>query len=77
MKGSRRQRREEDDRRAAEAAAVAADVTCPDCGRVFAGAAALAIGHDQGRCLPDEAYGQLVRLPGGRWAERWRHPGRR
>jgi len=50
------------------------DVACTACGREFEGVAAFTVHADAGRCLPDGAHGQLVQLPGGRWAERWRHP---
>jgi hypothetical protein len=66
MRGRRRQRRQ-------VLAEAAADVECTGCGRRFEGLAAFQV-HADGRCLPDGAYGQLVRLPDGRWSERWRHP---
>lgn len=67
MRNRRRQRRE------AEAAAER-DYACTSCGRRFEGLAAYQVHADRGRCLPDGAHGQLVQLPDGRWAERWRHP---
>lgn len=56
-------------------AAALADYRCDLCERVFAGLAAFQVHADYGRCLPDGACGQLVRLPDGRWAECWRFPG--
>lgn len=47
---------------------------CTGCGRRFEGLAAAQLHQDFGQCLPDGAYGQLVQLRDGRWAERWRHP---
>jgi hypothetical protein len=67
MRGRRRHRRE-------VLAEAAADVECTSCSRRFEGQAAFQVHHDNGQCLPDGAYGQLVRLRDGRWAERWRHP---
>jgi hypothetical protein len=51
-----------------------ADITCT-CGRTFeGGTGAFTIHRDMGRCLPGDAFGQLVQLRDGRWSERWRHP---
>jgi hypothetical protein len=62
-------------RREAEAiAAASAPQGCSRCGRTFATPAARQIGHENGQCLPDTAFGQLVLLDGV-WCEAWRHPG--
>jgi hypothetical protein len=74
MRGARRQRREQDAELEGRMAAALADVPCSRCGRVFEGQAAHTIGHEHGRCLPDGAYGQLVKLRDGRWGQRWKHP---
>lgn len=49
-------------------------IACASCSRRFDGQAAFQVHADAGRCLPDGAYGQLVQLRDGRWAEAWRHP---
>jgi hypothetical protein len=46
---------------------------CGKCGRTLANAAAFAVHRDDGRCLPDGAYGQLVQVDGV-WDSAWRHP---
>lgn len=76
MRGDRRKRREQLAELEAAAAEALADVACSRCGRTFEGRAAYTIHDDHGRCLPGEAYGQLVELEDGRWAERWRYPDR-
>jgi hypothetical protein len=76
MRGDRRKRRGQLAALEAAAAEAMADVTCARCGRVFEGRAAHTIHDDRGQCLPGEAYGQLVELKDGRWAERWRYPDR-
>jgi hypothetical protein len=67
MRGRRRQRRQ-------VLADAERDYECTSCSRRFAGQAAFQVHHDNGRCLPDGAYGQLVQLRDGRWSEWWRHP---
>jgi hypothetical protein len=80
MKRARARRREQAAAKTARdaqlAADMVADVKCTGCGRRFEGRGAYALGHDGGRCLPDGAFGQLVRLrrDGGVWATAWRHP---
>jgi len=49
-----------------------ADQQCR-CGAVLEGQSALAIHADSG-CDHPEAFGQLVRLPDGRYGQRCRHP---
>jgi len=72
--GDRRKRREAAGAEAAAVAAVLADVACPRCPAVLEGLAAWTIHADAG-CGHPEAFGQLVRLPDGRFGQRWRHPG--
>jgi hypothetical protein len=67
MRGRRRRRRE-------AVTDAERDYECTSCSRRFEGLAAFQIHADGGRCLPDGAFGQLVQLKDGRWAERWRHP---
>jgi len=74
MRGARRKRREREAELDAQGAAAMADVTCPRCGNTYDGQAALQIHREGGRCLPGDVYGQLVRLPDGRYGRRWRHP---
>lgn len=72
MRGDRRKRREQAEAQAGAVALALADVTCR-CGRVLEGQAAYAIHADSG-CEHPEAFGQLVRLPDGRFGQRWKHP---
>jgi len=72
--GERRKRRAADEAAARAIAETLRNVECSSCGRIFEGEAAHVIGHEDGRCLPDGAYGQLVRLKDGRWGQRYRHP---
>ena len=67
MKGWRLKRRE-------AVAGALRDLGCDRCGRVMEGEAAFTVHADDGRCLPDGACGQLVRLRDGRWGLAWRHP---
>jgi hypothetical protein len=50
-----------------------ADVLCRACGQILEGQSALRIHTDSG-CEHPEAYGQLVRLPDGRYGQRHKHP---
>jgi hypothetical protein len=72
MEGARRKRREQAAELDTAAAEAMADVACR-CG-TYEGRAAHTIAHDNGRCAPPGAYGQLVQLKDGRWGQRWRHP---
>jgi len=60
------------EREAVEAAS--SPIGCRECGRTLANLASMTVHQDQGRCLPDGAYGQLVSVDGV-WDEAWRHPG--
>jgi hypothetical protein len=73
MRGDRRKRREAITAGSAAIAAVLADVACPRCPAVLQGRAAYTIHADAG-CEHPEAFGQLVRLPDGRYGQRYRHP---
>jgi hypothetical protein len=78
MRGDRRKRREQHAELEGRMAEALADVTCDSCGGVYEGSAYQVHREDLGRgrveCLPGDARGQLVKLGGGRWGQRWRHP---
>jgi len=70
--GDRRKRREAADAAARAIAEAVRNIECR-CGRILEGEAAYAIHTDAG-CDHPEAFGQLVRLPDGRFGQRYRHP---
>ena len=62
-------RGDRDDRDQEAIAAATAPKSCQQCGGLFIGSA-LAVHLDGGRCLPGDAYGQLVQVDGAAWCLR-------